>query len=136
MARRHRRVLDYHDVLLYDTDVDLLKGPEWLNDQAGQLLLTLNGNSFVKRHFLLTFVCRVLRGSQQIITFYFEYLQNEHLSARPEILLVGGALTYLMLHTGQTSLRQDLLESACVKFLHLCTWRDQGINVVQAMPQI
>ena len=29
-----RKVLDYHDVLLYDSDLDLLEGQEWLNDQA------------------------------------------------------------------------------------------------------
>lgn len=31
---KRKRVLDYHDVLLYDTDVDLLEGPNWLNDQV------------------------------------------------------------------------------------------------------
>ena len=30
-----RKVLDYHDVLLYAGDVELLRGPQWLNDQAG-----------------------------------------------------------------------------------------------------
>ena len=29
-----RKVLAYHDVLLRAADVDLLRGPEWLNDQA------------------------------------------------------------------------------------------------------
>lgn len=29
------RVLSYHDVLLRRADLDLLKGPEWLNDQVG-----------------------------------------------------------------------------------------------------
>lgn len=33
------RVLSYHDVLLRRSDVELLKGPEWLNDQV--LLLQL-----------------------------------------------------------------------------------------------
>lgn len=28
------RVLDYHDVLLYRSDVDLLTGDNWLNDQV------------------------------------------------------------------------------------------------------
>ena len=28
------KVLDYHDVLLYDSDLNLLEGQEWLNDQA------------------------------------------------------------------------------------------------------
>jgi len=27
--------LDYHDILLRDEDVNLLRGPEWLNDQVG-----------------------------------------------------------------------------------------------------
>ena len=31
----HRKVLDYHDVLLYADDTELLRGPQWLNDQAG-----------------------------------------------------------------------------------------------------
>ena len=31
----HRKVLDYHDVLLYACDVELLREPQWLNDQAG-----------------------------------------------------------------------------------------------------
>ena len=31
----HRKVLDYHDVLLYADDTELLSGPHWLNDQAG-----------------------------------------------------------------------------------------------------
>lgn len=30
----HERVLSYHDVLLLKSDVDLLQGPEWLNDQV------------------------------------------------------------------------------------------------------
>ncbi|CAL5221185.1 g3331 [Coccomyxa viridis] len=29
-----RKVLDYHDVLLYAGDVELLRGPQWLNDQV------------------------------------------------------------------------------------------------------
>ena len=29
-----RKVLDYGDVLLRQADVDLLKGPHWLNDQV------------------------------------------------------------------------------------------------------
>ena len=29
-----RKVLDYGDVLLRQSDVDLLKGPHWLNDQV------------------------------------------------------------------------------------------------------
>lgn len=28
------KVLDYHDVLLYKRDVDLLTGDHWLNDQV------------------------------------------------------------------------------------------------------
>ena len=28
------KVLDYHDVLLYQSDLDLLTGPYWLNDQV------------------------------------------------------------------------------------------------------
>lgn len=35
MARRDREVaLNYHDTCLYFSDVDLLKGPFWLNDQT------------------------------------------------------------------------------------------------------
>jgi hypothetical protein len=29
-----QKVLDYHDVLLYKSDLDLLMGPHWLNDQV------------------------------------------------------------------------------------------------------
>jgi len=28
------KVLDYHDILLRGADVELLRGPDWLNDQA------------------------------------------------------------------------------------------------------
>jgi len=38
MAGPEARVLSYHDVLLRRADVDLLMGPEWLNDQVQQLL--------------------------------------------------------------------------------------------------
>ena len=31
---REPKYLDYHDVLLYRSDVDLLKGKYWLNDQV------------------------------------------------------------------------------------------------------
>ena len=34
MAGPDARVLSYHDVLLRQADVDLLLGPEWLNDQV------------------------------------------------------------------------------------------------------
>jgi hypothetical protein len=34
MAGPDARVLSYYDVLLRRADVDLLKGPEWLNDQV------------------------------------------------------------------------------------------------------
>ncbi len=33
-ANGERKVLDYHDVLLREADVDLLRSPEWLNDQV------------------------------------------------------------------------------------------------------
>ena len=32
---RESKVLDYGDVLLRREDVDLLRGPHWLNDQVG-----------------------------------------------------------------------------------------------------
>ena len=35
----NRKVLDYHDVLLYAQDVRLLTGSHWLNDQACYTLL-------------------------------------------------------------------------------------------------
>lgn len=31
----HGRALSYHDVVLRLADVDLLRGPHWLNDQVG-----------------------------------------------------------------------------------------------------
>jgi hypothetical protein len=31
----HERALSYHDVVLRHGDVDLLRGPHWLNDQVG-----------------------------------------------------------------------------------------------------
>mmetsp|Transcript_40652 Transcript_40652/g.115088 ORF Transcript_40652/g.115088 Transcript_40652/m.115088 type:complete len:84 (-) Transcript_40652:240-491(-) len=34
MASSDRKVLSYHDVLLRQADVALLKGPYWLNDQV------------------------------------------------------------------------------------------------------
>jgi hypothetical protein len=34
MAGPDARVLSFHDVLLRSSDVDLLKGPDWLNDQV------------------------------------------------------------------------------------------------------
>lgn len=34
MSLGEARVLSYHDVLLREADVDILKGPHWLNDQA------------------------------------------------------------------------------------------------------
>lgn len=35
------RVLSYHDVLLRKSDVDILRGPDWLNDQVCPAVLSL-----------------------------------------------------------------------------------------------
>ncbi|KAK9914989.1 hypothetical protein WJX75_003382 [Coccomyxa subellipsoidea] len=63
---REPKYLDYHDVLLYRSDVDLLKGKYWLNDQ--------------------------------IVAFFFEYLQVEKYASHKELFFCGGALSYLLLH--------------------------------------
>lgn len=34
MAHPDTRVLSYHDLLLRNADLNLLRGPEWLNDQV------------------------------------------------------------------------------------------------------
>ncbi|EIE19373.1 hypothetical protein COCSUDRAFT_54666 [Coccomyxa subellipsoidea C-169] len=60
------KILDYHDILLYRSDVDLLKGEFWLNDQ--------------------------------IVSFFFEYLQKEKYEHHHELFFFGGSLTYLLLH--------------------------------------
>lgn len=56
--------LNYHDSLLRFSDVDLLRGPYWLNDQ--------------------------------IISFYFEYLQQEKFHLNPRILFISPEVTQLM----------------------------------------
>lgn len=56
--------LNYYDSLLRSSDVELLRGPYWLNDQ--------------------------------IISFYFEYLQQEKFSSNPNILFISPEVTQLM----------------------------------------
>ncbi|CAL8468357.1 g7897 [Coccomyxa elongata] len=63
---KETKVLDYHDVLLYRTDIDLLTGDKWLNDQ--------------------------------IVSFFFEYLQLEKYARLKDIFFCGGSLSFLLLH--------------------------------------
>lgn len=56
--------LNYHDSLLRFSDVELLKGPYWLNDQ--------------------------------IISFYFEYLQKQKFGSNNSILFISPEVTQLM----------------------------------------
>ena len=69
------KVLSYHDVLLYQQDVDLLDGCHWLNDQVGHPFW----------HSMSLSKCHVADSaavlSLQIIAFYFEYLQHETYAA-------------------------------------------------------
>lgn len=60
------KVLDYHDILLYRSDVDLLTGDHWLNDQ--------------------------------MVSFFFEYLQVEKYARLKDIFFCGGSLSFLLLH--------------------------------------
>ena len=39
----NRKLLDYHDVLLYHADAELLEKPNWLNDQASHSCYLLRG---------------------------------------------------------------------------------------------
>lgn len=56
--------LNYHDSLLRYSDIELLKGPYWLNDQ--------------------------------IISFYFEYLQQQRFGSNNSILFISPEVTQLM----------------------------------------
>lgn len=56
--------LNYHDTLIRSSDIKLLKGPHWLNDQ--------------------------------IISFYFEYLQKEKFSSNNRIVFISPEVTQLI----------------------------------------
>lgn len=58
---RNETVLNYRESLLRKSDVDLLRGPYWLNDS--------------------------------IISFYFEYLENEVFDNHPNLLFVSPEVT-------------------------------------------
>ncbi|KAK9840308.1 hypothetical protein WJX74_007279 [Apatococcus lobatus] len=59
-----QRALSYHDVLLRQQDVDLLRGNRWLNDQ--------------------------------IISFCFEFLQQEVVKNNYDVLLMGPSIAFLL----------------------------------------
>ncbi|XP_059608650.1 sentrin-specific protease 8 [Phlebotomus argentipes] len=61
MSSGSRQVLSYHESLLRESDVNLLRGPHWLNDQ--------------------------------IISFYFEYLEKEVFKEATEFLFVSPEVT-------------------------------------------
>lgn len=91
----YRKVLDYHDVLLYADDIELLRGQQWLNDQAG-IGLTLDFYEAIcpcKRHGSATAL------SLQVIAFYFEYLSREK-HGNKDLSFCPGSLTFLLLHSG------------------------------------
>jgi hypothetical protein len=97
---KDRKVLDYHDVLLYESDLRLLAGEEWLNDQA-----------CVRQSWLMRMLCVAHVASRrtphvceqcrlpQVINFWFEYLSHEKY-ASGSVCFVPGATTYLLANAG------------------------------------
>jgi len=68
-------MISYHDVLLRESDLELLKGPYWLNDQ--------------------------------IVEFFFEYLQYEVVNSS-DICLLGGATTFFILNGDSSDVEASL----------------------------
>lgn len=97
---KERKVLDYHDVLLYESDLRLLAGEEWLNDQA-----------CVRQSWLMRMLCVAHVASRrtphvceqcrlpQVINFWFEYLSHEKY-ASGSVCFMPGATTYLLANAG------------------------------------
>lgn len=97
------RLLSYHDVLLRKSDVQLLRGPHWLNDQVCVAVLGLQCCGALIRAFLL-----YTRHVAQIIAFYFEYLVRELFpSISKAVALIPGAMSFLLLNTGACPSRVD-----------------------------
>lgn len=90
------KLLSYGDNLLRRSDVDLLDGPFWLNDQV--LLWACKTLYFVRKtDFFWLAEANVPIHIMQIITFYFDYLWREVYAAQQSSLLfVGGAMTFLL----------------------------------------
>ena len=92
------KVLSLGDVLLRRSDVDLLTGPHWLNDQV-----TLNSIAWHISWKTAQGGCmsgnaeRVLT-SAQIISFYFEMLTRN--GDGNLTMLLPGSTTFLLLHGG------------------------------------
>ena len=93
----NRKLLDYHDVLLYRADAELLQSPHWLNDQASRschliICKCSQHTSFqvpTKGHMLM-----------QVIAFFFEYYSREKHSS-DHLSFCPGSLTYLLLQSGE-----------------------------------
>ncbi len=62
----HKKALDYHDVLLYASDVELLREREWLNDQVGGSGTLYNreasSRSYRQCHGMDQLYCRICRS--------------------------------------------------------------------------
>ena len=91
------KVLSLGDVLLRRSDVDLLTGPHWLNDQVKYLyyicMLHMLSEDLNAPSARLTKADNMV----QVISFYFEYLTRESGIANDATLLPASA-TFLLLH--------------------------------------
>ena len=99
--------LSYHDVLLRHADVQLLRGPHWLNDQVGACIqfrrdpwLCLSAAAAATAAAPPPAARRRPPSPLQIIDFYFEYLAKESFAACPGLLLMSASSTFLVANLG------------------------------------
>jgi sentrin-specific protease 8 len=121
-ARDDPRVLSYHDVLLRRSDVDLLEGDHWLNDQVNWLgwvgraaaAVALNATrarcfccsraflapSSSYRNTLHPLLPQRTRTRSQIISFWFDYLiRDAYPQLQAAVALVPPPTAFLLVHT-------------------------------------
>lgn len=107
----NEKVLSYGDVLIRRSDVELLSGPYWLNDQVLNSVRLSCGASACRqsmhhddRMTNLRALCKrdvsaeaTISMCVQIISSYFEWLTRES-GCGNDVLLLSGSVTFLLLH--------------------------------------